>query len=42
MQALSHFSYLATGGYFVLCDLQGAVYDRCALSQWLPHRSYCD
>lgn len=28
MQALSHFSYHATGGGFLLCDLQGAIYDR--------------
>ena len=26
MQALSHFSYHASGGQFVLCDLQGGVY----------------
>ncbi len=26
MQALSHFSYHATGGQFVLCDLQGGIY----------------
>ena len=26
LQALSHFSYHATGGKFVLCDLQGGVY----------------
>ena len=26
MQALSHFSYHATGGQMVLCDLQGGVY----------------
>mmetsp|Transcript_117906 Transcript_117906/g.334332 ORF Transcript_117906/g.334332 Transcript_117906/m.334332 type:complete len:324 (-) Transcript_117906:279-1250(-) len=26
MQALSHFSYHATGGSFLLCDLQGGVY----------------
>ncbi|OTB04067.1 hypothetical protein M426DRAFT_166670 [Hypoxylon sp. CI-4A] len=26
MQALSHFSYHVTGGYFVLCDLQGGIY----------------
>jgi hypothetical protein len=26
MQALSHFSYHASGGHFVLCDLQGGVY----------------
>ncbi|TFB03107.1 hypothetical protein CCMA1212_004516 [Trichoderma ghanense] len=28
MQALSHFSYHATGGFYVLCDLQGGVYQR--------------
>lgn len=27
MQALSHFSYGATGGKMVLCDLQGGVYE---------------
>lgn len=27
LQALSHFSYHASGGACVLCDLQGAVYD---------------
>lgn len=27
VQALSHFSYHASGGACVLCDLQGAVYD---------------
>ncbi|OTA06565.1 elongation factor 2 kinase, putative [Trichoderma parareesei] len=26
MQALSHFSYHATGGFYVLCDLQGGIY----------------
>jgi hypothetical protein len=26
MQALSHFSYHASGGQFVLCDLQGGIY----------------
>ncbi|KAI2782707.1 kinase-like protein [Daldinia loculata] len=26
MQALSHFSYHVTGGQFVLCDLQGGIY----------------
>lgn len=26
MQALSHYSYHATGGRFVLCDLQGGAY----------------
>lgn len=26
MQALSHFSYHITGGNFVLCDLQGGIY----------------
>ena len=26
MQAVSHFSYHASGGQFVLCDLQGGVY----------------
>ncbi|KAE8166898.1 kinase-like domain-containing protein [Aspergillus tamarii] len=26
MQALSHFSYHVTGGYYVLCDLQGGIY----------------
>ncbi|KAL6881152.1 kinase-like protein [Trichoderma novae-zelandiae] len=26
MQALSHFSYHASGGFYVLCDLQGGVY----------------
>ncbi|KAL7903900.1 kinase-like domain-containing protein [Trichoderma velutinum] len=28
MQALSHFSYHITGGYYVLCDLQGGIYQR--------------
>ncbi|KAI4859329.1 kinase-like protein [Hypoxylon rubiginosum] len=28
MQALSHFSYHVTGGQFVLCDLQGGVYQQ--------------
>ncbi|KAJ6439816.1 hypothetical protein O9K51_07707 [Purpureocillium lavendulum] len=28
MQALSHFSYHVTGGNFVLCDLQGGIYQR--------------
>lgn len=27
MQALSHFSYHVSGGQFVLCDLQGAIYE---------------
>ena len=27
LQALSHFSYHASGGACVLCDLQGAIYD---------------
>lgn len=26
MQALSHFSYHVSGGYYVLCDLQGGIY----------------
>lgn len=26
MQALSHYSYHATGGHFLLCDLQGGAY----------------
>lgn len=26
MQALSHFSYHITGGSYVLCDLQGGIY----------------
>ncbi|TWU77261.1 hypothetical protein ED733_003122 [Metarhizium rileyi] len=26
MQALSHFSYHLSGGYFVLCDIQGGIY----------------
>ena len=26
MQALSHFSYHASGGYYVLCDIQGGIY----------------
>lgn len=28
MQALSHFSYHLSGGYYVLCDLQGGIYQR--------------
>lgn len=28
MQALSHFSFHITGGQFVLCDLQGGIYQR--------------
>ncbi|KAK7419697.1 hypothetical protein QQZ08_010784 [Neonectria magnoliae] len=28
MQALSHFSYHLSGGQFVLCDLQGGIYQR--------------
>jgi hypothetical protein len=28
MQALSHFSYHMSGGQFVLCDLQGGIYQR--------------
>lgn len=28
MQALSHFSYHVSGGNFVLCDLQGGIYQR--------------
>ncbi|KAM7189330.1 Protein kinase-like domain containing protein [Rhypophila sp. PSN 637] len=28
MQALSHFSYNITGGNFVLCDLQGGIYQQ--------------
>ena len=28
MQALSHFTYHVSGGQFVLCDLQGGVYDK--------------
>lgn len=28
MQALSHFSYHVSGGFFVLCDLQGGIYQR--------------
>ncbi|KAK4213187.1 kinase-like domain-containing protein [Rhypophila decipiens] len=28
MQALSHFSYHITGGNFVLCDLQGGIYQQ--------------
>ncbi|KAL2679257.1 hypothetical protein Neosp_010024 [[Neocosmospora] mangrovei] len=28
MQALSHFSYHVSGGQFVLCDLQGGIYQR--------------
>jgi hypothetical protein len=31
MQALSHFSYHATGGAFVLCDLQGGMSQHYAL-----------
>jgi hypothetical protein len=31
MQALSHFSYHITGGNFVLCDLQGGIYQREAV-----------
>ena len=27
MQALSHFSYHCSSGQFVLCDLQGGVYE---------------
>jgi hypothetical protein len=26
MQALSHFSYHVTGGFYVLCDVQGGIY----------------
>lgn len=26
MQALSHFSYHVSGGFYVLCDLQGGIY----------------
>ena len=29
LQSLSHFSYHLTGGEMVLCDLQGAVEERC-------------
>ena len=33
MQALSHFSYHASGGQFVLCDLQGGIYSNaCVLT----------
>jgi len=28
MQALSHFSYHVSGGMFVLCDIQGGIYQR--------------
>ncbi|KAK2757066.1 hypothetical protein FQN54_005035 [Arachnomyces sp. PD_36] len=28
MQALSHFSYHLSGGFYVLCDLQGGIYQR--------------
>ena len=28
MQALSHFSYHISGGHYVLCDLQGGIYQR--------------
>lgn len=28
MQALSHFSYHISGGFYVLCDLQGGIYQR--------------
>lgn len=31
MQALSHFSYHASGGQFVLCDLQGGVYSNAVV-----------
>ncbi|KAI0853485.1 kinase-like protein [Daldinia vernicosa] len=31
MQALSHFSYHVTGGQFVLCDLQGGIYQHKAV-----------
>lgn len=31
MQALSHFSYHNSGGQFLLCDLQGGVYDNGAI-----------
>ncbi|KAI1652815.1 kinase-like protein [Daldinia decipiens] len=31
MQALSHFSYHVTGGQFVLCDLQGGIYQHEAV-----------
>lgn len=31
MQALSHFSYHASGGQFVLCDLQGGIYSKGAI-----------
>lgn len=28
MQALSHFSYHISGGFYVLCDIQGGIYSR--------------
>ena len=28
LQALSHCSYHITGGHFILCDLQGGIYDK--------------
>lgn len=28
MQALSHFSYHVSGGFYVLCDIQGGIYAR--------------
>jgi hypothetical protein len=31
MQALSHFSYHQSGGAFVLCDLQGGLYEDAAI-----------
>lgn len=31
MQALSHYSYHCTGGAFVLCDLQGGIYEDGAI-----------
>lgn len=31
MQALSHFSYHCTGGSFVICDLQGGLYENGAI-----------
>lgn len=31
MQALSHFSYHATEGEYVLCDLQGGIYPECVV-----------
>ena len=31
MQALSHFSYHVSRGYYVLCDLQGGIYQREAV-----------